>query len=202
MKTAIYVRVSKSEQNPETQNVLLREYCEKNNLEVYDIYKDEFTGQASSRPAFDRLMDDMRTRKFNTIVVYKLDRIGRSLQHLLQLFQEFNNKNINFISITQNINTTTPEGKLMLRMLMILAEYERELIVARTKDTLDRYQKDIEEHGYFIDKEGKEHKKLGRPKGSKDHNKRPKAGYYRGWDKRRRKLSEKTTPLKLTDSGG
>ena len=187
MKTAIYVRVSKSEQNPETQNVLLREYCEKNNLEVYDIYKDEFTGQASSRPAFDRLMNDMRDKRFNTIIVYKLDRIGRSLQHLLQLFQEFKNKHIDFISITQNINTTTPEGKLMLRMLMILAEYERELIVARTKDTLDRYQKDIEQKGFFVDKEGKKHKTLGRPKGSKDSRPRPKSGYYHAWAKKRGK---------------
>ena len=187
MKTAIYVRVSKSEQNPETQNVLLREYCKKNNLEVYDIYKDEFTGQASSRPAFDRLMNDMRTKKFNTIIVYKLDRIGRSLQHLLQLFQEFKNKHIDFISITQNINTTTPEGKLMLRMLMVLAEYERELIVARTKDTLDRYQKDIEQKGFFVDREGKKHKTLGRPEGSKDSRPRPKSGYYYAWVKKREK---------------
>jgi len=197
MKTAIYIRVSKGEQNPETQNVLLRQYCQNNDLDVYDIYEDSFTGKATSRPAFDRLMTDMRDRRFKTIVVYKLDRIGRSLQHLLQLFQEFNNRHINFISITQNINTTTPEGKLMLRMLMILAEYEREMIVARTRDTLDRYQKDIEEKGFFVDREGKEHKKLGRPKGSKDKNpERPKAGYYRRWER-----VKKGTPLKLTDSG-
>ena len=187
MKTAIYVRVSKSEQNPETQNVLLREYCEKNNLEVFDIYEDKCTGKSDSRPAFDELMRDMRDKRFNTIVVYKLDRIGRSLQHLLQLFQEFKNKHIDFISITQNINTTTPEGKLMLRMLMILAEYERELIVARTKDTLDRYQKDIGDKGFFIDKEGKKHKTLGRPKGSKDSRPRPKSGYYHAWAKKRGK---------------
>ena len=86
-------------------------------------------------------------------------------------------------------------------MLMILAEYEREMIVARTKDTLDRYQKDIEEKGYFIDKKGNKLKRLGRPKGSTDRNKRPKAGYYRAWAERRKKLSEQTTPLKLTDSG-
>jgi DNA invertase Pin-like site-specific DNA recombinase len=157
MKTAIYVRVSKSDQNPETQNVLLREYCEKNNLEIFDIYEDKCTGKSDSRPAFDELMRDMRDKRFNTIIVYKLDRIGRSLQHLLQLFQEFKNKHIDFISITQNINTTTPEGKLMLRMLMI------------------------------TDKEGKKHKTLGRPKGSKDSRPRPKSGYYYAWAKKREK---------------
>ncbi len=198
MKTAIYIRVSKGDQNPETQNVLLKQYCRNNDFDVYDIYLDYFTGKSDSRPAFDRLMTDMRDKRFNTIVVYKLDRIGRSLQHLLQLFQEFKNRNIDFISITQNINTTTPEGKLMLRVLMIMSEYERELIVSRTKDTLNRYQKDIEEKGFFVDREGKEHKKLGRPKGSKDKNpERPKAGYYRRWER-----VKQSTPRKLTDSGG
>ena len=197
MKVAIYIRVSKGEQNPETQNVLLRQYYQNNSLEVFDIYEDRCTGKSDSRPAFDRLMADMRDKRFKTIVVYKLDRIGRSLQHLLQLFQEFNNRHINFISITQNINTTTPEGKLMLRVLMIMSEYERELIVSRTKDTLDRYQKDIEDKGFFVDREGNKHKKLGRPKGSKDKKpERPKAGYYRRWER-----VKKGTPLKLADSG-
>ena len=184
MRVAIYTRVSTEDQDSSTQRQQIIDYCKSGDFKIYDIYEDVISGKTDSRPAFDELMRDKR---FNTIIVYKLDRIGGSLQHLLQLFQEFKNKSIDFISITQNINTTTPEGKLMLRMLMILAEYERELIVARTKDTLDRYQKDIEKQGYFTDKEGKKHKTLGRPKGSKDSRPRPKSGYYHAWAKKREK---------------
>jgi len=181
MKVAIYTRISTADQNPEIQKELLIDYCKNNNLDVFDIYDDVISGSKDSRPSFNRLMKDMRSKKFGCVVVYKLDRIGRSMQHLLQLFQEFKNRDIKFISITQNINTSTPEGKLMLRMLMILAEYERELIVARTKDTLDTYKSKIKSNGYFLSKDGKKIKRLGRPKGSKDKVQRRKSGYYQRW---------------------
>jgi len=181
MKAAVYVRVSTAEQNPEIQKELLIDYCKNNNLDVFSIYEDVISGAKDSRPAFNRLINDMRSRKFDCVVVYKLDRIGRSLQHLLQLFQEFKNSNIKFISITQNINTSTPEGHLMLRMLMLLSEYERELIVSRTKDTLDNYKNKIKKDGYFISREGKKVKHLGRPPGSKDKVQRRKSGYYQRW---------------------
>lgn len=147
-----------------------------------------FKGQ--KKPDFDVLLTDMRAGKFDAIAVYKLERIGRSLQHLLQLFEEFKKKNVMFISVTQNFDTVTPEGRLMLHMMMLLAEYEREMISCRTKDTLDRYQHQIDEQGFFITTAGKKKTKLGRPKGSKDKNSdgRPKSGYYRGWLKRQGKL--------------
>jgi len=189
LKVGIYTRVSTDDQNPETQKQLLIDYCDRKGYKIFGTYNDVFSGSKDSRPEFDLLLSDMRERKFNAVAVYKLDRIGRSLQHLLQLFQEFQNKNIEFISITQNINTDTPEGKLMLRMLMILAEYERELIVSRTRDTLDRYQRSIERKGFFINREGRKLKSLGRPKGSKDKEPRRKSGYYRRWE------SKKTSPM-------
>lgn len=183
MKVAIYTRVSTLDQNLETQKHSILDYCKREELEIYGIYEDVISGKTASRPQFNRLLYDMRHQRFDAIVVYKLDRIGRSLQHLLQLFQEFENRGIRFISVTQNINTDTPEGKLMLRMLMLLAEYERELIVARTRDTLKGYKVDIEKEGYFVSKQGKHVNKLGRPKGSKDKKIRRKSGYYRRWDK-------------------
>lgn len=190
MKVAVYTRVSTDDQNPETQKQMIREYCNRfPDYQVYGVYNDVITGKTDSRPAFNRLIDDMRQRKFDAIAVYKLDRVGRSLQHLLQLFEEFKNRNIEFISITQNINTSTPEGKLMLRMLMILAEYERELIVSRTRDTLDRYQRSIERKGFFINRDGKKMKSLGRPKGSKDKEQRRKSGYYRRWERKKTTVS-------------
>ena len=140
MRVAIYTRVSTEDQDSSTQRQQIIDYCKSRGFEIYDIYEDVISGKKESRPSFDRLLYDMRQRRFNAIATYKLDRVGRSLQHLLQLFQEFKNRDIKFISVTQNINTDTPEGALMLRVLMLLAEYERELIVARTRDTLDRYK--------------------------------------------------------------
>lgn len=188
LKVAIYTRVSTDDQNPETQRQMIEDYCNRiADYEIFDKYEDVITGKTDSRPEFNRFLDDMRKGKFNAIAVYKLDRIGRSLQHLLQLFEEFNNKGIEFISITQNINTSSPEGRLMLKMLMLLAEYERELIVSRIRDTLNRYKNQIKKHGHFTSRKGKRIKKLGRPKGSKDGEPRRKSGYYRRWERKKSK---------------
>ena len=108
-----------------------------------------FSGKDNKRPEFERLLADMRQGRFTALAVYKLDRIGRSIVHLLNLFDEFKNRGIGFISVSQNINTNTPEGRMFLRMLMVLAEYERELIVSRTLDGLARAKR--------------QGKKLGRP---------------------------------------
>lgn len=164
-RVAIYARVSTDDQNIDTQLIPLREYCARMNYEVVNEYVDDgFSGKHNSRPAFEQLLTDMRTGKFEGIVCYKLDRIGRSLKHLLNLFEEFANKKIGFVSYSQNIDTTTPEGRMFLKMLMVLAEYERELIVARTKEGLRRAIK--------------QGKKLGRPVGVKDSRPRSKSGYF------------------------
>lgn len=162
---AIYCRVSTSEQNVETQLLPLTEYCKHMGLDIYDTYVDVgVSGAKESRPQFDKMLKDMRSGQFDTILVYKLDRIGRSLRHLLDLFSEMKNRKIDFISYSQNINTGTPEGKMFLQMLMVLAEYERELIVNRINDGLKRAKK--------------QGKHIGRPKGAKDKKRRSKSGYY------------------------
>ena len=88
MKVTIYTRVSTDDQNPETQKQMIIDYCKREKHEIIGIYQDVYSGAKDSRPEFDRLLYDMRRRRFNGIIVYKLDRIGRSLQHLLQLFQD------------------------------------------------------------------------------------------------------------------
>ena len=80
----------------------------------------------------------MRNYKFDCVMVTKLDRMGRSLQHLLSLFDEFQRKGIQFISVTQNIDTTSASGKLQLQILGAFAEFERNLISERTKEGLRR----------------------------------------------------------------
>jgi len=171
MKIGIYCRVSTvDKQDITTQETFLKEYATRNNLEIYKVYSDiGQSGSKESRPEFDKLIADMRSGFFKGVLVYKLDRIGRSLQHLINLFEEFKHKGIEFISATQNINTTTPEGKMFLRMLMVLAEYERELIVNRINDGLQRARK--------------QGKQLGRPKGSKDKKRRRTSGYHIRWTK-------------------
>jgi len=167
-KVALYVRVSMADQNIETQKMALEDYCKRMNYEITDNYQDNgFSGKNDNRPNFERLLADVRANKVDCVLVYKLDRIGRSLKHLLNLFEEFKNLGVEFISLTQNINTNTPEGKMFWQMLGVFAEYEREMIVARTKSGLDRARK--------------QGKTLGRPNGSKDKKRRRLSGYLRRW---------------------
>ncbi len=170
MKVGIYARVSSNDQSTDTQLVALRDYCGRMHYDSVSEYVDNgFSGKDDRRPDFERLLADMRAGQLESIVCYKLDRIGRSLKHLLNLFEEFSNRNIGFISLSQNIDTNTPEGRMFLKMLMVLAEYERELIVARTCDGLKRALS--------------QGKKLGRPYGSKDKKKRRLSGYLLRWNR-------------------
>ena len=134
MKAAIYTRVSTDDQRNDTQEQACRNYCERMGIDVFHVYQDIISGATSSRPEFNKLLKDMREFKFDVIVVTKLDRIGRSLQHLLSLFDEFQKKKIDFIATTQNIDTTTSAGKLQLQIMGAFAEFERNLISERTRE--------------------------------------------------------------------
>ena len=137
MKVAIYCRVSTEEQDADKQEIACIDYCKRNNLEVFRVYKDSnISGSKASRPNFDIMLEDMRKYNFNCIMVTKLDRIGRSLQHLLSLFDEFQKKGVNFIAITQNIDTSSSIGKFQLQILGAFAEFERNIISERTKEGL------------------------------------------------------------------
>ena len=165
MRVAIYARVSTSDQNVETQLSTLRDYGVRMNHQIVGEYIDNgFSGKDDRRPEFERLLADLRQGRFEALVVYKLDRIGRSLSHLLNLFEEFRGRGVGFISLTQNIDTTTAEGRMFLRLLMVFAEYERELIVSRTIDGLARARR--------------QGKAIGRPRGKRDSRPRSKSGYY------------------------
>lgn len=138
MKVAIYARVSTEEQHSSTQVTACLEYCERQGWEVHKVYTDVFSGAKVQRPAFNELVADMRKYCFNCVVVTKLDRIGRSLSHLLSLFEEFKNKGVNFVAITQNIDTSSSMGKLQLHIMGAFAEFERNIISERTKEGLKR----------------------------------------------------------------
>ena len=136
MKVAIYCRVSTGEQDADKQEDICKEYCKRNNLDIYKVYKDIISGSKDSRPEFNILLEDMRTMKFDCIMVTKLDRLGRSLQHLLSMFNEFNKRGIHFIASTQNIDTSSPSGRLQMQIMGAFAEFEREIIRERTKEGL------------------------------------------------------------------
>lgn len=139
MKVAIYCRVSTEEQDADKQEYICRDYVERNkDLEVYKIYKDVISGSTSSRPEFNKLLEDMRKNEFKAIVVTKLDRLGRSLQHLLSMFNEFNSRGIHFIAVTQNIDTLSATGRLQLHILGAFAEFERNIISERTREGMKR----------------------------------------------------------------
>ena len=138
MNAAIYCRVSTEEQDADKQDFICQEYCKRNNITIYKVYKDIISGKTTSRPSFNQLLVDMRDMKFDVIVVTKLDRIGRSLVHLISMFEEFNKRGVHFISVSQNIDTTNAAGKLQLHILGAFAEFERNIISERTKEGMRR----------------------------------------------------------------
>lgn len=138
MKVAIYCRVSTDEQTTDNQEQLIKEYCKRNEHEVYKVYKDIYTGTTDIRPSFNELLNDLRQYKFNCIAVKRLDRLTRKLKHLLSLVDEFKLKGVSLIAIDQNIDTTTASGIMQMQMLGVISEFERNLISDRTKDAFYR----------------------------------------------------------------
>jgi len=150
-KVAIYVRVSKDDQHPENQIDVLEKYVKLFKWQIYKTYVDKISGTKSSRPELNNMLFDMRKGLFNKIVIYKLDRLGRSLKHLITICEELNNKNIGLVVTSQNIDTSTASGKLLFHILGAVAEFERELISERTKAGLKRAKN--------VGKRGKDKKK-------------------------------------------
>lgn len=185
MKAALYLRVSTSEQTTLNQELELKEYCKRNNMDIFKIYCEEgVSGAKTTRPELDKMLQSMRKKEFDCIVIWKLDRLGRSTQHLLQLLQEFQNKEVNLIITSMNMDTSTPQGKFFFTIIASIAELEREMIRERIKLGLLRRKK--------------QGKKLGRQVGSKDKTKRSRKGYFNRWEnhKKAKWHSKKDTPQK------
>jgi len=136
---ALYCRVSTSEQSPEMQQDSLLEYAKRRNWQVYREYVDQgISGTVESRPALNDLMADARKGKFDIVMVWRFDRFARSLAHLIEALNEFSRIGIDFISYTENIDTTTASGRLVFSMIGAIAEFERCLIRDRVKAGIDR----------------------------------------------------------------
>lgn len=141
MKVALYARVSTTNghQDPETQLYALREFVKNRGWEVVDEYVDKgVSGSKDSRPALNKLMADAHQRKFDVVAVWKLDRFGRSLRHLVNSLAEFEALGIAFVSQTDSLDMTTPGGRLMFNVIASMAQFERELIQERVRAGMRR----------------------------------------------------------------
>src|SRR5436190_12483015 len=133
MHTAIYVRVSTGGQRTDSQEQELRRYCRQRGWKNPVLHADKISGARTSRPELNRLLQDIRGGRVRRLVIYKLDRLGRSLTHLALILDEINRLKVPLIASSQGIDTSeeNPAGKLQLGVLMAVAEFERGIIRER-----------------------------------------------------------------------
>jgi DNA invertase Pin-like site-specific DNA recombinase len=141
-RAALYARVSTTDQHPEAQIHPLRGYTEARGFEIAGEFIDHgVSGAKDSRPALDDMMTAARRRDIDVIVIAKLDRLARSVQHLVELSGELQALGVDLVVRDQQIDTSTPTGKLTFHVLAALAEFERDLIRERIHAGLDLARK-------------------------------------------------------------
>ena len=135
LKAAIYARVSTNRgQDVAMQLAELREFCRRRNWKVVTEFVDRgISGAEDSRPELNRLMADAHRGKFSVVAVWKFDRFARSVSHLLRAFETFRSLGIEFVLLSEQIDTTTPAGKMVFTVLGAVAEPERSLIGERVR---------------------------------------------------------------------
>jgi DNA invertase Pin-like site-specific DNA recombinase len=134
IRAAIYGRVSTSDQSTQMQVSALREYIERRGWSLAGEYVDEgVSGTRDRRPALDRLIADAKQRRFDAVLVWKLDRFARSLRHLVNALAELEALGVAFVSLKDNVDLSTPSGRLMVQIIGAMAEFERSLIVERVR---------------------------------------------------------------------
>jgi DNA invertase Pin-like site-specific DNA recombinase len=140
VKAAVYARVSTSNgsQTCENQLLELRRYCEARGWAVYAEYTDEMSGAKDRRPALDEMLKAAKRRKFDVVVCWRLDRLGRNLRHLVTLIEDLQTVGVSFVSLNEGIDLGTPAGRLQLHILAALSEFERARIQERVKAGLAR----------------------------------------------------------------
>lgn len=165
MDTAIYIRVSKVDMNPENQRLELEDFATRNGW-CFDVYE-ERESTRRTRPVKELLLNKLRAKQYDRLVIWKLDRWGRSLQELVANLKELSDKGIKIVSLKENIDYSNASGQLFANMLSCFAEYERAIIRERTIAGLERAKS--------------QGKIIGRPPGKKDSRPRRKSGYHLRW---------------------
>lgn len=141
MRVGLYARVSTKQhgQDPETQLMPLRDFAKARQWEVGATYVDlGWSGSKERRPQLDRMMADARRKQFDAVLVWRFDRFARSTKHLLTALAEFQSFGVDFISMSESIDTSTPVGKMVFTILGAVAEMERSLIRERVQAGVER----------------------------------------------------------------
>jgi DNA invertase Pin-like site-specific DNA recombinase len=134
VRVARYLRVSKADQDPALQDDGTAELIAKRGWKLTETYTDHgISGTREKRPALDRLLRDARHRRMDVVIVWKADRLFRSLKAMVTTLDEWAALGVGFVSATEVFDSTTPQGKLLLHLTSAFAEFERSLIVERTK---------------------------------------------------------------------
>jgi DNA invertase Pin-like site-specific DNA recombinase len=137
-RAALYMRVSTLDQHPETQLYDLRQMAQQRGYQIVEEYTDRISGAKAKRPGLDTMMRDARRGQFDVILVWASDRIARSVKHFLEVLDELNRLNIEFISFREQIDTGGPLGRAVVVIIGAIAELERNLIIERVRAGMRR----------------------------------------------------------------
>ena len=132
-RASLYMRVSSLDQHPETQLHDLRQMAAQRGYEIVHEYTDRISGVKAKRPGLGDMMRDARRGKFDVVLVWASDRIARSVKHFLEVLDELNRLNVEFVSFRENIDTAGPLGRAIVVIIGAIAELERNLIVERVR---------------------------------------------------------------------
>ena len=141
-KVALYCRVSTSTKDQTTENQLreLTAYCDRMSYEIIKIYEDEVSGAKSreKRPAYNELCKDAFLKKFDVVIAWDVSRFGRSLKEFVSFLADMDDKGIGVVAVKNGLDTSSSTGKMMMKMIGCLEEWNREMLVERTKSGLAR----------------------------------------------------------------
>ena len=141
-RCALYARVSTADQTTENQLLELRQYAEARGWTTTEYIDQGISGTKESRPTLDAMLTDAKRRRFDVVVVWRLDRLGRDLKHLVTVIDGLHHLGVAFVSLGEGIDCTTPAGTLQLHILAALAQFERARIVERVRAGMARARKD------------------------------------------------------------
>ncbi len=137
-RAAIYARVSTFDQTTENQVIELRRYAETRGWTASEYVDEGVSGSTDHRPALEKLLRDAKRRRFDVLVCWRLDRLGRNLKHLILFLEELQALGVDFVSLAEGIDATTPAGRLQMHILGAIAEFERARIAERVRLGLAR----------------------------------------------------------------
>ncbi len=137
-RAALYMRVSTVDQHPETQLHDLHQLAAQRGFQIIEEYTDKISGTKAKRPGLDQLMRDAHRGRFDVVMVWACDRLARSVRHFLDVLDQLNHLNIEFVSFRENLDTAGPLGRAVVTIISVVAELERALIVERVRAGIRR----------------------------------------------------------------